>query len=935
LNGFYLAESIYYHTIWFMSKGLGGRIAVKIPVSLTERGSKRRLLLSIVLLALGGLASAIFVPVREEGYRLDVHTANAGELTGEALIGQTFVAERDNLAGVGVKFATYSGRENTHDVVFHLRRAVADSEDLRKAQVHPSLLGDNQFYRFDFAPLEDSGGQTYFWFVTSPAGEPGDAVTVDINGEDPYPAGTAYLVRGVAVATANAAVLGRSGKPTVDTTFSLHYSVPAAAAGWHAARDGMRLFIDTWQEQRSEYGVWVMAAGMAAAFVWLIVFVGRISDESIVGDAALLTHPIPPYPRRQIWILLVALFLAAVLVRWLYAVHLPVTNDEGNYLYDAWSILHGRLAGGDGYVKALLAVLWLSFWELLGGPTILAGRLAAITASSLMVFPLYVIGRELTGVRAGILAAGAWALMAAPVVTGIYAHTQPLALLFGAAGVAVLLLAAGETVPILAGRRLATSWWFGIGGMLLGMGAVSRKSVVSLGLIVVWLILVHGGELRRKVRMTVSIGLGFMSVLSALALFAYAAYGPIGVTEALGINSAEDGQEAVEPGQEEQVRAYSIRGMTPFFRESLPLIFLAAVGMGAVLEMFVSRVLSRRSSLPSRSRFSSFSSHRSGRPRGKLLEAILPAGKPLRYWLSKFVWILPLAAFWRARDFFGKYEGESVMAWGMRSWWGWAFVVLTAAAVFIRRPRAGNFFPSLHKDEVDDSRHMLLALMVPLLWLAGMAFLYLNWIKFHANYIIEFLPPLAMLTGIGAAAVFRSMRSGTSIPAPHKGEDDDDIPPIPLLKGSIIVVLLWGAFASGYVAYTFAHTGTFQLSAAREAAAWAQAHIPLDEPIFTGAALIPYLSGHRTALDIAHPRWYAYSFIWQRNPERLAAFLTSREEMLEAYRQAKWFLLEKQTGFSFLMEYSEIEAGLEQDWERVQGISNGSNTMTFYRRRIR
>jgi hypothetical protein len=105
----------------------------------------------------------------------------------------------------------------------------------------------------------------------------------------------------------------------------------------------------------------------------------------------------------------------------------------------------------------------------------------------------------------------------------------------------------------------------------------------------------------------------------------------------------------------------------------------------------------------------------------------------------------------------------------------------------------------------------------------------------------------------------------------------------------------------------------------------------MDQTIFTGAAAIPYLSGHRVALDIAHPRWYAYEFT-RKNPERLNTFLPPAEEMVQAWRDAEWVLLDKQTGFSFLMEYSEIEAGLEADFETVHGVENGSNTLVFKRR---
>ena len=94
----------------------------------------------------------------------------------------------------------------------------------------------------------------------------------------------------------------------------------------------------------------------------------------------------------------------------------------------------------------------------------------------------------------------------------------------------------------------------------------------------------------------------------------------------------------------------------------------------------------------------------------------------------------------------------------------------------------------------------------------------------------------------------------------------------------------------------FEHTGTFQQRSAQEAAQFAENVIPANETIFTGAALIPYLSGHQTALDIAHPRWYAYEFT-RKDTERLNTFLPSAEEMVQAFRDTNWVLLDKQTGF--------------------------------------
>lgn len=849
-------------------------------------GRRPRLVVLAAGMAVVGVMVLLWLPVREQGVALSAYTSNAGELTGEALFGQTFRAERDRLSAVAVKFATYAGRDNTREVVFHLRRSTAGGEDLRTARVPAGALGDNQFYRFDFEPVAGSGGQTFFFYVTSPGSTRGDAVTVDLSNADPYPLGSAYLVRERAsLAADDAAELARAGKQAVDLSFASYYSVPLHQAVRRAIWEAGRALVATWDERRGEYYVWLLAAVPSAVFLAFGWQVGRREQRGGLSERLV---------RGSLW----ALLAAALLLRLLYAMELPMTNDEGNYLYDARMLLEGRLARGDGYVKALLVVLWFALWEALTGRALLAGRLASVVASSLTLLPLYSIGRHLAGRTTGLLSAAAWALFGAPVVTGIYAHTQPLALLLGASGIAVLLSAVRGAVPP-AGGRLSSAgagaarlirqraFWLVAAGVLLGMGVISRKSVVALGLVPMFLILFESGSWRQRLRSLLLVGSGFAAVVALLLTLAAWMYGPLGITEALGVNSAADGQEAVEPGQEEQVRAYSIRGMTPFFRESLPLIWLAALGWGAALEALALRMAARR----------------------------LRAG---RVAAAAAAWVLPAAWFYWAWGFFAEYEGETVMALFMARLWP-AMAMMLLVLVLALRLRA--FL------EAENLWRRLTATAVPVLWFGGLVYLYLNWLKFHANYLVEFLPPLTLLAGMGLAAALHAWHSGAARRV---------LPGQRVVRRGVVVALLavlfWAMAASGYVTYAYPHTGTFEIAAVREAAVWARAHIPLEEPIFTGAGLIPYLSGHRVTLDIAHPRWYAYPFVWERSPRRLASFLTSREDMLEAYRQAQWFLLEKQTSFSFLMEYSEIEAGLERDWERVHGVSNGSNTLTFYRR---
>ena len=186
-----------------------------------------------------------------------------------SLVGQTFKAGADNLSGISIMFATYSGRENTDLVNFYLRRSIKDSADLRIGTVQPQTLGDNQFYRFEFEPVTDSAGQTYFFFVVSPSSSPGNAITIDLDGRDPYPLGSAYVVRGQGLAVTDPQVLARSGKPSLDVGFEAYYSVPLGVATVNKVITTGQRFVQTWDEQRASY---IVVGKIAAIALLLLVF---------------------------------------------------------------------------------------------------------------------------------------------------------------------------------------------------------------------------------------------------------------------------------------------------------------------------------------------------------------------------------------------------------------------------------------------------------------------------------------------------------------------------------------------------------------------------------------------------------------------------------------------------------------------------------------
>lgn len=892
----------------------------------------------IVLFAAGAVASQ-FIPVLDTGLQIPNYTINAGELTVDTLVGQTFTAEQDRLAGVSVMFATYSGRENTKPVRFHLRASPHSREDIRTGEVNPGVLGDNQFHTFQFEPISDSAGKHYFFFVVSPESTPGDAVTVDLDSRDPYHLGTAFLVRGDGPDITNPSILDRSGKQTLDVAFGLQYEVPLRVAAIGRIREISRAFIVGWDTQRDVYVAYGWATAAAGLF---LVLLGVMQQRVYVW----LTERVS---KRALTVGILSLVLmAGLLLRIQYASELPLTNDEGNYLYDAWAVRQGILAGGDGYVKAPLVIGWVVLWQRLLGDTITAGRMASIVAGLLTAIPIYFLAKYLWtsraitqtwlpltqepvsftssrrwGRRVGLMAAAAWALLGSSVVSDIYVHTQPVALFFAVSGLALLLGALRGAVPrfgfYVTSTAPAATKWFILAGILLGLGVASRKSVLALGLVPILLVLLESRNWRFALKHVLGVGIGFLLVVAVFLGGAFYVYGPEGIVEAIGYNSAEDGIGVVDPDEADQVRAYSLRGMTPFFREGMPLILLSILGLGFSLEYALRALLTKIPDI---------------------------AYKPV---LVRFAWVLAWLVFIWAWRFFFEYEGAVFMRYGITFLW-WAFGGLLAVATFwpdamraekrvvrqeilvpiTKQPGFHGQQRSAIHDKIDEEayvyRHIAAALLVPV-WVGGLVFFYMNWIKFHANYISEFIPPLIILAAFGVLALYRRLGSHTFWRKDHPWAD---IVRRVLIAASVVVIG-FAIVTSNFITFFFEHTGTFHQGAVDQAALWARQHIPAELPIFTGAAVIPYLSGHHTALDIAHPRWYAYEFT-RKDTQRLNTFLPPIETMLEAYRSANWFLLEKQTGFSFLMEYTEIEAGLERDWEKIHEIENGGNTLTFYRR---
>ncbi|MBN1992368.1 MAG: hypothetical protein JW953_06660 [Anaerolineae bacterium] len=164
---------------------------------------KKQIYILIFIMLLGGGLALILAKGLDllgyEGQIVNAEILNLDELEiqGDFIIGQTFVAPRDNLQRIDVVLRNY-GRKNTHDVTFYLKPSPDSAEVLYQETFNASTVGNNQWRTFEFPPLPDSAGKTFFFYFASPDSIGGDAISVGGATGDFYDEGNAYLILGPA-----------------------------------------------------------------------------------------------------------------------------------------------------------------------------------------------------------------------------------------------------------------------------------------------------------------------------------------------------------------------------------------------------------------------------------------------------------------------------------------------------------------------------------------------------------------------------------------------------------------------------------------------------------------------------------------------------------------------------------------------------------------
>ena len=112
---------------------------------------------------------------------------NAGEIFGEIEVGQTVTIDENNWSGIKIGMATFSGRNNTEDIILQIKESREAGTVLREVKVNARRIVDGEYQEFNFTPIEDSAGRSFYVSLTSPSSYAGNAVTVKYIDRDILP----------------------------------------------------------------------------------------------------------------------------------------------------------------------------------------------------------------------------------------------------------------------------------------------------------------------------------------------------------------------------------------------------------------------------------------------------------------------------------------------------------------------------------------------------------------------------------------------------------------------------------------------------------------------------------------------------------------------------------------------------------------------------
>ena len=132
------------------------------------------LVMAVLVPVLGNTVASVTAPPLGNALGYE----RSAEVAGDTQVGQQFTAPFPGLSRVDVGLDPSLTR-NVHHLTFHLRNADSlATEDLWTAGLSTDDIQGEELHSFEFPPVRDSTGQTFYFYLQSTDSAPGDAITI-------------------------------------------------------------------------------------------------------------------------------------------------------------------------------------------------------------------------------------------------------------------------------------------------------------------------------------------------------------------------------------------------------------------------------------------------------------------------------------------------------------------------------------------------------------------------------------------------------------------------------------------------------------------------------------------------------------------------------------------------------------------------------------
>jgi hypothetical protein len=114
------------------------------------------------------------------------------EVAGDGSVGQEFTAPLPGLYRIEIALIR-AADDDVHRVTIHLKDDLGSARDLSTVALDTQEVQEDIPYGFEFEPIRDSAGQTYYLYVESAGSMPGSAIAVGYSPDSVLEGACAYL----------------------------------------------------------------------------------------------------------------------------------------------------------------------------------------------------------------------------------------------------------------------------------------------------------------------------------------------------------------------------------------------------------------------------------------------------------------------------------------------------------------------------------------------------------------------------------------------------------------------------------------------------------------------------------------------------------------------------------------------------------------------